>query len=173
MKNKIFMYLFFFAVLFILFQYVNSKKYFDSESVKMENIIAERDSLKKQTLILQDSAQSLMFKYLDLQYFSLENNDDALSYFDNSKIDDLTLYISDKLIETNEAKGDNPLVPYAGMSGNPMKINKIKLLNHKWILADFSDGEHWGELFIKYELKDDLSIDFTLAEHLLYVKREY
>lgn len=173
MKSKIYMYLFFFAVLYILFQYVSSKKYFETELVKKERLITERDSLKLQVTEAQDSMQSLMFKYLDLQYFSLENNDDALSYYDHLNIEDLPLYISDKLIETNETDGDNPLVPYAGMNGSPMKINKIKLLNHKWLLADFSDGGHWGELFIKYELKDDLSLDFTLVEHLLYVKREY
>lgn len=167
------MYLFFFALLYILYQYVSSKKYFEIQLVKKENLITERDSLKLQVTEAQDSMQSLMFKYLDLQYFSLENNDDALSYYDHLNIEDLSLYISDKLIETNETDGDNPLVPYAGMNGSPMKINKIKLLNHKWLLVDFSDGGHWGELFIKYELKDDLSLDFTLVEHLLYVKRKY
>ena len=50
----------------------------------------------------------------------------------------------------------------------PVKINKIKVLNHRWIIADFSDGKHWGELFIRYELKKDLGIDFTLVDHLLY-----
>ena len=168
MKSKIFMYLFFFALLFILFQYVSSKKYFDTETAQKENLITERDSLKFQLEKLQDSTKKLMFKYLDLQYFSLENNDNALSYYDKLSIENLPLYISDKLIETNESKGDNPLVPYAGMSGAPMKINKIKILNHKWILADFSDGPNWGELFIKYEIKDDLSIKFDLVEHLIY-----
>ncbi|HZJ21550.1 MAG TPA: hydrolase, partial [Pricia sp.] len=78
-------------------------------------------------------------------------------------------YISDKLLETNESRGSNPLVPYEGMEGD-FKINKIKVLNHKWILADFSDGKYWGELLIKYELKDDLGVDFTLIDHLLYTR---
>jgi len=104
-----------------------------------------------------------------LQYFSLENNDDALAYYDHLDIKDVSLYISDKLLETNENKGDNPLIPYEGME-NDFKINKIKVLNHKWILADFSDGKYWGELLIKYELKDDLGIDFSLTDHLLYTR---
>ena len=104
---------------------------------------------------------------MDLQYFLLENNDDALSYYDHLNIKNPARYIADKLIETNEKKGDNPLVPYEGMEGD-FKLNKIKVLNHKWIITDFSDGKFWGELLIKYELKDDLSIDFTLIDHLLY-----
>ena len=160
MKGKIFMYLFIFSVLFIVFQYVNSKKYFESEAKKLA-------SAEKEIKTLKDSIQSVLMQNADLQYFSLENNEDALSYYDNLNIENLSTYIQDKLIETNEQKGDNPLVPYAGMNG-PMKINKIQVLNHKWILADFSDGRHWGELFINYEIKPDLSIDFTRTSHFLY-----
>ena len=85
---------------------------------------------------LEDSIQKLHIKVLDNQYFSLENNDDALVYYDHLNLKDPSLYISDKLLETNESKGDNPLIPYEGME-NDFKINKIKILNHKWILADF------------------------------------
>ena len=104
-----------------------------------------------------------------MQYFSLENNDDALAYFDHLNLENPSGYIADKLLETNEQKGDNPLVPYEGMQ-NDFKINKIKVLNHKWILTDFSDGKYWGELLIKYQLKDDLGVDFTLVDHLLYTR---
>ncbi|HSR59300.1 MAG TPA: hypothetical protein VLL47_01025, partial [Robiginitalea sp.] len=77
--------------------------------------------------------------------------------------------IADKLLETNERKGNNPLVPYEGME-NDFKINKIKVLNHQWILADFSDGRYWGEILLEYHLKDDRSVDFTLLDHLLYTR---
>ena len=66
-------------------------------------------------------------------------------------------------------RGDNPLVPYEGIE-NPFKINKIKLLNHKWIVADFSDGKYWGELLIRYELLESKNVDFTLIDHLLYTR---
>ena len=111
-------------------------------------------------------------KVLDMQYFTLENNDDALAYYEHLNIENPSLYIQDKLLETNEQKGDNPLIPYEGMESD-FKINKIKVLNHKWILADFSDGKYWGDLIIKYELKDDLSVNFTLAEYLLYAPQDY
>tara|TARA_R110002153_G_scaffold33856_2_gene101657 strand:- start:1167 stop:1583 length:417 start_codon:yes stop_codon:yes gene_type:complete len=135
--------------------------------VKAKNtkIEAQEEKLSQ----LEDSIQKLHIKVLDNQYFSLENNDDALVYYDHLNLKDPSLYISDKLLETNESKGDNPLIPYEGME-NDFKINKIKILNHKWILADFSDGKYWGEVLIKYELKDDLGVDFSLMDHLLYTR---
>ncbi len=127
--------------------------------------------LETQVEQLQDSVLNTQLKVLEMQYFSLENNDDALAYYDHLDLRDPSRYIADKLLETNESKGDNPLVPYEGMEGD-FKINKIKILNHKWILTDFSDGKYWGELIIKYDLKDDLGVDFTLRDHLLYTRSE-
>lgn len=162
MKKNIYLYLFVFMALIALYQYVSATHMLEDKDGTIVKIEAE-------TKQLQDSIQKLQIKQMDLQYFSLENNDDALAYYDNLKLKDPSRYIADKLLETNEQKGNNPLVPYEGMDGN-FKINKIKLLNHKWIIADFSDGKYWGELLIKYELKDDLGVDFTLMDHLLYSK---
>jgi hypothetical protein len=125
--------------------------------------------LKEEVSTLEDSLQQSKLKVLEMQYFSLENNDDALAYYEHLNLENPTRYIADKLLETNESKGDNPLIPYEGME-NDFKINKIKILNHKWILADFSDGKYWGEVLIGYELKDDMGVDFTLKDHLLYTR---
>lgn len=160
MKSRIFLYLFVFAALLVLFQYVTA-----NNMQKALNSDVERLNTKVEKY--EDSIQSLHLKILDMQYFTLENNDDALAYYDHLNLENPSRYIEDKLLETNETKGDNPLIPYEGMESD-FKINKIKVLNHKWILADFSDGKYWGDLIIKYELKDDLSVDFTLLDHLLY-----
>jgi hypothetical protein len=148
--------------LIALYQYVNATHILKDRDEKIEK-------LRSETVLLQDSIQKLQIKVLDMQYFSLENNDDALAYYDHLRLKDPSRYIGDKLLETNEQKGNNPLVPYEGIEG-VFKINKIKILNHKWIIADFSDGKYWGELLIKYELKDDLGVDFTLMDQLLYSK---
>ncbi len=162
MKSKIFLYLFIFFALIALYQFVSTNTMVKAKNNKIENLRAE-------VVQLQDSVQKLQLEVMDMQYFSLENNDDALAYYDHLKLKDPARYIADKLLETNEEKGDNPLIPYEGMESD-FKINKIKILNHKWILADFSDGKFWGEILLKYELKDDLGVDFTLADHLLYTR---
>ncbi|MET7029304.1 hydrolase [Sediminicola luteus] len=162
MKSKIFLYLFIFAALIALYQFVSANNMVKDKNGKIEN-------LEKDITQMQDSIQKLNLKVLDVQYFTLDNNDDALAYYDHLQLEQPSRYIEDKLLETNESKGDNPLVPYEGMEGD-FKINKIKTLNHKWIIADFSDGQYWGEVLIKYELKDDMSVDFTLLDHLLYTR---
>lgn len=162
MKTRIFLYLFIFSSLIALYLYVSGAN-------RVETVDKKNSELKLSVEQLEDSLRTTQLKVLDLQYFALENNDDALAYYDDLSLDDPARYIADKLLETNEAKGDNPLIPYEGMESD-FKINKIKVLNHKWIIADFSDGKYWGELFIQYELKENLSVDFTLADYLLYTR---
>lgn len=162
MKKNIFLYLFVFAALITLYLFVSSGKL----ATSLNDKVNEKQS---EIVSLQDSIQNLQLKVLDMQYFSLENNDDALAYYEHLNLKNPSRYIADKLLETNEAKGDNPLIPYEGMESD-FKLNKIKILNHKWMVADFSDGKYWGEVLIKYELKDDTSVDFTLADHLLYTR---
>ena len=67
---------------------------------------------------LQDSVKQGQLRQLEMQYFSLENNDDALAYYDHLSLNNPTRYVSDKLLETNETKGTNPLIPYEGMEGD-------------------------------------------------------
>ncbi|WP_019669573.1 hypothetical protein [Eudoraea adriatica] len=162
MKSRIFIYLFIFTALLALYLFVSSNTMLEDKDLKIKNLGSEVG-------MLQDSVQKLQLQVFDMQYFSLENNDDALSYYDHLGLDNPSRYISDKLLETNEQKGDNPLVPYEGMESD-FKINKIKILNHQWIIADFSDGKYWGELLVRYELKDDMGVDFTMMDHLLYTR---
>ncbi|WP_411030889.1 hydrolase [Spongiimicrobium sp. 3-5] len=166
MKSKIFLYLFIFAALISLYQFVSAGNMVSDKNEQIDSLKSKNEELQK---TMNDTVQTLQLKVLDMQYFSLDNNDDALAYYDHLKLQDPSRYIADKLLETNETKGDNPLIPYEGMQSD-FKINKIKILNHKWILADFSDGKHWGEIIINYELKDNLGVDFTLVDHLLYTR---
>ncbi|WP_108867220.1 hypothetical protein [Aquimarina aquimarini] len=162
MRNKIFLYLFIFALLFILFQFMNAKKAKESYDKKIDNL--ETRITEKETAI-----DSLISTTMDLTYFSLESNEDAASYFEEMGYDanKLTLTISDQIISQNKAGKDNPIIPFVGMEGN-MSINKVRLLNHKWIIADFTDGVYWGELFITYEVKEGGVIDFEVEKSFLY-----
>ncbi|MBQ0735396.1 hypothetical protein [Aquimarina celericrescens] len=166
MKNKIFLYLFIFTALFVLFQFMNAKKAKESYDVKIENL---QKRLKSQDSIKTATIDSLIDINLDLTYFSLESNEDAASYFEEMGYNPgkLALTISDKIISENKPGKDNPIVPYEGMEGN-MAINKVRLLNHKWIIADFTDGVYWGELFITYDVREDGVVDFEVEKSFLY-----
>lgn len=157
------MYLFIFSVLLILFQYVNSKNVFDKYETDIHSFKEINKSLKDSIAILED-------KVLELSYFNLDKNEDALSYFENQGYDvsKLIPFIKDELYALNEVKGEHPIIPYASSKGRRMSINNIKMLNHKWIIADFSDGEFWGELFLTYELNNEKELKFKLVESFLY-----
>lgn len=163
MKQRIFMYLFIFATLIVLFQYVSSKRIIEVQNKK--NI-----GLEKQVATYKDSISVLENDIYSLSHFNLERNEDAISYFerDGYKVDELIPFIKDEIYKLNEVKGDHPLVPYAASEGRKLMINTIKLLNHKWIIADFSDGEFWGELFLTYQITEGKELKFNLVESFLY-----
>ena len=154
MKSKIYLYLFVFTLLLVLFMYVNSKSILE----KYEKDIT---TAKERIEIYKDSLTVLQDENYDLMYFNLEHNEDAITYFE------------DELYKLNEAKGEHPLVPYVAMTDGKMMINNIKFLNHKWIIADFSDGKYWGELFLTYEITKDKQLTYRLVEHFLYPPQSY
>lgn len=162
MRNKILMYLFIFSVLFTLFIYVNDKRILDAKQDKIDRLEEKLAEVEADAQIPSEVAEVE-------DYFNLENNEDAITYFENKGIDtqDLILKIEDAIISQNSAEEDNPLVPQAGMEGK-MRINKIKVLNHKWIIADFTDGTYWGEVFLSYEVSEDGEIKFYPEKSFLY-----
>ena len=168
MKGKIFMYLFFFTLLLVVFMYANSKSI-------LEKYESDIGSIKEKVKNYKDSLESLQEENFNLMYFNLEHNEDAISYFEREGLDASTLipFIKDKLYELNETSGEHPLVPYASMTDGRIMINNIKFLNHKWIIADFSDGKYWGELFITYQIDKDQKLTYKLVEHFLYPPVSY
>ena len=164
MKSRIFMYLFIFSLLLILFQFMNSKSIIEDYDKKLTKV-EERETVYK------DSIKKLEDQNFELMRFSLEFNDDAMSYFEDQgyKISELVPFIKDELYKLNVYEGDDhPLVPYASMTGNKMMINSIKLLNHRWIITDFSDGKYWGEMLLTYEITDKQELKFKLLDYLMY-----
>ncbi len=163
MKQKIVIYLFIFTVLLVIFQYVNSKHLFEDANNRIANYKALAEKQK-------DSIVKLQHDLLDAKHFNLERNEDAISYFENDGHDiyDLIPHIKDELYELNEAKGQHPIVPYAASEGRKIVINTVKILNHKWIIADFTDGEYWGEILVAYFVNKNKTVDFELVESFLY-----
>lgn len=164
MRSRIFLYLFIFAVLFILFQFMNAKKAKQSYDAKIENLNQKIESKNVEV-------DSLINLNMDMMYFTLDSDDEAKIYLEdlgyNAK--ELEIIITDQLLAQNKAGQDNPIVPFEGMEGN-MAINKIRLLNHKWIIADFTDGVYWGQLFILYDIQKNGVIDFEVERSFLYPK---
>ncbi len=163
MKQKIFMYLFIVSLLLILFQYASAKRIFESQNKRLT-------SAKGKIERLTDSIAAMDEKLIHCSHFKFENNEDAISYFerDGYNAETIIATVQDAIYSTNELKGQHPIVPYASSEGRKILINTIKLLNHKWIIADFSDGEYWGEVFFTYHIREGGKIEFNLVESFLY-----
>ena len=165
MKRAIFMYLFFFAMLFVIFQYMNEKKIFGKQENKIESQRNKINKLKNQVKVITDSLESSS----NADYFSLQGNENAISYIESLGFEALEIetFVSDYIYDLNLKKGNNRLVPYEGINGD-MKINKLKFLNHKWILADYTDGRYWGEMVLEYYVKKDREIELKQISSLMY-----
>ena len=124
---------------------------------------------KKQSQLkaLKDSMKVEKRRFFENVYFSLDTNEEALVYFDDLDFPVTSMLLKDAIYDINLLGEDKSLVPYAQMGGKFL-VNKIKVLNHKWIIADFSDGTFWGELLIKYQVAADGVLTFTVVEHFLY-----
>lgn len=160
MKKNIFIYLFSFASLILIFQTVNSNKIMTDQQTRLE-----KKDIKVNALM--DSLKLEKRRLFDNVYFSLDTNQGASDYFEDLDFNVNSNLIKEAVYDTNLMSGDDSLVPYAQMGGKFL-INKVKVLNHKWLIADFSDGTYWGELFIKYQIAEDATINFNVVEHFLY-----
>lgn len=169
MKSKIFLYLFIFSSLFILFQFMNAKKAKESYDKKIENLETKLTEVKAEVKVKENNIDSLISANLDLTYFTLSGDEEASTYFEKQGYDakKLELTIIDQIIAQNKAGVDNPIVPFDGMEGN-MAINSVRLLNHRWMIADFTDGVYWGQLFMIYDVKKGGVIDFEVEKSFLY-----
>ncbi|PHR92487.1 MAG: hypothetical protein COA80_14310 [Leeuwenhoekiella sp.] len=159
MRRSIFMYLFLFAALWIVFQYVNASKSYDNQQDKIERLEAKLVEANDSLASIDVNAG---------RYFKLTGNENAYDYFDRFGVDitDLESRIETALVSKNSTSG-NDLIPYENATG-VFQINKVEVLNHKWVIADFSDGARWGELILLYDVDKDGSIRFETLQSVIY-----
>jgi len=121
---------------------------------------------------MKDSISQFENVLYDANYFSLENNQNAQEYFSNYDVTKLIPQIKDALLAYNDAPEGNKYVDQPKMGEQKFIINKIKVLNHRWIVADYSNGTLWGDVLIKYFVKEDNSITFETVDNFLYPKQQ-
>ncbi|WP_367771252.1 hypothetical protein AB3G33_15420 [Flavobacterium sp. WC2421] len=167
MKKSLLLYAFILIALLNVYTYM-----FLSKEVEYEQHRYEKTTKK-----LKDSLNSVTAKLTDANYFSLEKNENAQNYFDTSgsektiQYEKLIPYVKEKLMDLNSNPKGNPYVGQDQIGANKFIINKVKVLNHRWIIADYSDGEIWGEVLLKYFVNQDETISFEVIQSLLYQKR--
>ena len=157
MKRNLLLYGLVFSILINIFQMVNSSRILKrSEEVSTIS--------NKQLKIAQDS----IVKLIEKDKFSLDNNEFAQEYYFEHNLKALKSKVTEDLAAFNADKRGNKFVSYEQIGENPFLINNIKILNHRWIIANFSDGKVWGEVLIKYFHIIDKPTDFETVETLIY-----
>ncbi|MCF6140674.1 hypothetical protein L1S34_05195 [Flavobacterium sp. K77] len=166
MKNSFLLYLTILAVLSTLFTYM-----FLSNQVNFEQKRYEKTTKK-----LRDSLTLVTNQLAEADYFSLNKNENAQNYLEASFPDKTIQYeklipvVTEKLLDFNSNPKGNPYTGQDQIGANKFVINKVKILNHRWIIADYSDGERWGEVLLKYFTNEDDSISFEVNQSFIYQK---
>jgi hypothetical protein len=166
MKKSLLLYLFILTLLLNVFTYMYFSK----------NLAFEKDKNVKMEAKLKKELEVANNNLADANYFSLENNENAQNYFNPEnatktiQIEKLIPFVTEKLMDLNTSSKGNPYTGQEQIGTNKFIINKVKILNHRWIIADFSDGEYWGEALIKYFVNDDETVSFETFQSLLYQK---
>lgn len=166
MKKSLLLYALFLSLVFNVYTYMYLSK----------EVTFEQDKYKKSTVKLKDSLQAVTNKLSDASYFSLERNENAQNYFESAKSDKirnyitLVPYVTAQLLDLNANPKGNPYTGQDQLGANKFIINKVKVLNHRWIIADYSDGEYWGEVLLKYFINEDESVSFEVNQSIIYQK---
>ncbi len=159
MKKSLYLYLFIIAVLMVVFTY----KYFTSKEAAQVKPAVAQDNKK-----MNDSIAKLTDQLYEANYFSLEANDRALNYLNQNDINAFTEKVTQALLAYNDAPTGNKYTDQVTMGDQKFIINKVKLLNHRWIIANYSNGKLWGEVMLKYFINDDQTVSFEIMNSYLY-----
>ena len=166
MQKSILLYVVILFVLTNIFTYM-----FLSSQVKFEQNNSDKVNKK-----FTDTVVALTNDLDDANYFSLDKNQNAQDYFENKQkgtfisADKIIPFVSEKLKDLNGNEKGNPYTGQDPIDGKKFIINKIKILNHRWIIADFNNGDIWGEVLIKYFLEQNGTVTFITDESVLYPK---
>lgn len=116
---------------------------------------------------LTDSIRKLTDERDEALNFSLETNELSQQYFEDLKIVNPSQIVINALMETN-IKEKNPYIK--SESNGRFLINKIRILNEKWVICEFSDGELWGDLLLEYHIDGNQKPTFKTLDEVIHPK---
>jgi len=116
---------------------------------------------------LTDSIRKLTDERDEALNFSLETNELSQQYFEDLKILNPSQIVINALMETN-IKEKNPYIK--SESNGRFLINKIRILNEKWVICEFSDGELWGDLLLEYHIDSNQKPTFKALDEVIHPK---
>lgn len=165
MKKSLFLYLFILSSLINVFTY----KYFTSKEesqIKSEsNSSTSKKSKDQQVNIGENKDDNTNFSLLTnpraQHYLSTENNiKDFPVFFEKVK----QALINSKKVQKEIVEINKKNKPGA----TKFSIVNVRLLNHSWLIADYTSGGKFGEVLLSYVINDDNSISFEIIKTIVY-----
>ena len=123
-----------------------------------------------------DSITVLGGMLIDANHFTIDRNHDAQDYFDNKNTgrfihhEIIKKMIAEKIVAENKNKSGNPLANYPAIDGKGFEISKFQVINHRWVVADYSNGEYNGQVLLQYFVNEDESLDFEVIQSVIFAK---
>jgi hypothetical protein len=156
-----------YAVIFLVLTNLFTYSYYQNKIKKEVGTLETKLNRKS------DSIQQLQLENYQLGNFTLANNQAALDYFEDKKTGTFLNYqeieslLQNKLFELNDLKEGNPLTGYEIINDKKFIIEQFKIINHRWLVANFTDGKLQGELLLKYFINPDKSVDLKRIETVI------
>ncbi|UUV21148.1 hypothetical protein [Paenimyroides aestuarii] len=117
--------------------------------------------------MVKDSLEIYKKLYDEAAYFSIDKNENAQKQFAPQPLEVVMSKVVQDFSALNKQEGGNPLLPIDA-SGKPTRVNKMSVINHKWLIIDFFGEGVVGELIIKYNYSPDTTTQFTVLDTVLY-----
>ena len=119
------------------------------------------------TVMVKDSLEMYKKLYDEAAYFSIDKNENAQKQFAPQEVETVMAKVVQDFSVLNQQENGNPLLP-VDSTGKPTKVNKMSVINNKWLIIDFFGEGVVGELIIKYDYSPDKTTEFTVLDTVLY-----
>jgi hypothetical protein len=145
---------------------------FSYYSKNSEFVNTRYEKLKEKSM---DSITVLGGMLIEANHFTIDRNHQAQDYFDDVNtgryihFDEIKKLIGEKILESNNNENGNPFTNYDAMNGKGFKISKYKVINHRWVVADFSNGDLNGQVLLQYFIDENQTVDFEVIQSVIYV----
>lgn len=116
---------------------------------------------------LTDSITSLTTQRDEALSFSLESNELSQLFFEELKINNPAQIVTNALMESN-LQEKNPYIK--AETNEKFLINKIRILNEKWVICEFTDGKVWGDLLLQYHIDGNQNPVFIPLDEVIHPK---
>jgi len=118
-------------------------------------------------IMVKDSLEFYKKMYDEAAYFSIDKNENAQNQFAPQKIEDVMAKVVQDFSALIKQEAGISIFP-VDTNGDPVKVNKMSVINHKWLIIDFYGEGIVGESLIKYDYKPDSVTEFQMLDTVLY-----